>query len=49
VLEYAKGKKANNGVGEEYVYCNTNYLLLGMIMEKASGQKLSGLFSSRIS
>ncbi|MFY0644329.1 MAG: beta-lactamase family protein [Bacteroidia bacterium] len=47
-LKFAKGLKAYNEVGEGYRYCNTNYLLLGMIMEAASGKNLSELFDSRI-
>ena len=47
-LEYAKSKDPNNEVGERYYYSNTNYLLLGMIIEEATGQKLSDLFSQHI-
>ena len=34
--------------GEGYTYSNTNYILLGMIAEKASGQSLAALFQERI-
>lgn len=43
-LEYAKSKDAYNEVGAAYRYCNTGYLLLGMIIEEASGQKLTDVF-----
>ena len=34
--------------GAQYMYCNTNYILLGMIIEKATGRTVSEEFSSRI-
>jgi len=33
-LEYAYGKKATNKPGEEYSYSNSNYVLLGLVIEK---------------
>jgi D-alanyl-D-alanine carboxypeptidase len=47
-LEFAKSQDAYNKVGAAYRYCNTNYLLLGMIIEEASGQKLTDVFSGRL-
>ena len=46
ILKYAYGKKATHNVGETYYYSNTNYLLLGMIIEKVSGLILSKAYKS---
>jgi len=48
VLKYTYGKKATNGVGETYYYCNTNYLLLGMIIERASGLSLEDAYRQKV-
>ncbi|MEC7755037.1 MAG: serine hydrolase domain-containing protein [Bacteroidota bacterium] len=48
VLAYAFGKKATNAIGETYYYSNTNYLLLGMIIEKASGLSLQEAYEQKI-
>jgi D-alanyl-D-alanine carboxypeptidase len=34
--------------GVEYDYCNTNYLLLGLIAEKIEGQPLASIFQNRL-
>jgi D-alanyl-D-alanine carboxypeptidase len=34
--------------GEEYDYCNTNYVLLGLIAEKLEGAKLAQIFQDRL-
>jgi len=34
--------------GARYMYCNTNYILLGMIIEKATGRTVSEEFDARI-
>jgi D-alanyl-D-alanine carboxypeptidase len=34
--------------GKEYDYCNTNYVLLGLIAEKIAGEPLAGLFQNRL-
>jgi carboxyl-terminal processing protease len=34
--------------GQEYMYCNTNYVLLGMIIEKVTGRKVGGEITRRI-
>ncbi len=47
-LTYVYGKKATNGVGESFSYSNTNYLLLGMILEKVSGQSLEQVYQKEI-
>lgn len=48
VLKYAYKKKATNGVGESYYYSNTNFLLLGMVIEKASGLSLEDVYKKKI-
>lgn len=40
ILSYVYGKNASFTVGQRYGYSNTNYVLLGMIIEKASGKSL---------
>lgn len=44
VLKYCYGKKATHAPGETYAYSNTNYLVLGMIAEAASGESLEELY-----
>ena len=34
--------------GKEYDYCNTNYVLRGLIAEKIAGEPLAGLFQNRL-
>jgi CubicO group peptidase (beta-lactamase class C family) len=34
--------------GEQYMYCNTNYILLGLIIEKVTGRTVSEEFEARI-
>ena len=34
--------------GAEYDYCNTNYLLLGIVAEKIEGQPLASIFQNRL-
>jgi len=34
--------------GQEYMYCNTNYVLLGMIIERVTGRTASGEVTRRI-
>ena len=48
VLKYVYGKKPTNGVGETYYYSNTNYLLLSLILEKASGLRLEEVYKEKI-
>lgn len=45
VLAYCYGKKAQHEPGETYAYSNTNFLVLGMIAEAASGEKLEDLYN----
>lgn len=48
ILSYAYGKSATNTVGESYFYSNTNFLLLGMIIENASGVSLEEAYQQKI-
>lgn len=41
ILKYVYGKKALFPPGSSFEYSNTNYILLGMIVEQASGESLS--------
>jgi D-alanyl-D-alanine carboxypeptidase len=48
VLGYVYGKKAEFELDKYYGYSNTNYLLLGMILEQVSGQTLKEVYEQRI-
>jgi CubicO group peptidase (beta-lactamase class C family) len=48
VLEFAYGYEALFAPGEGYEYTNTNYILLELIVETATGQQLHELFRERI-
>jgi len=48
VLAYAEGLDAYFPAGTEYEYSNTNYLLLGLILEEVTGENLSNIYKSRI-
>ena len=48
VLTYVYGKKANFSVGETYGYCNTNYLLLAIILENASGLSFEEIYEQEV-
>ena len=48
ILEYIYGKKAVFDVDKTYEYSNTNYLLLGLILEKASGLSLKEVYENKI-
>jgi D-alanyl-D-alanine carboxypeptidase len=48
LLKFIYGKKADFGVDEDYSYSNTNYLLLGMILEDISGKKLRDVYNDVI-
>lgn len=48
ILKYIYGKNAVSSVGSGYAYSNTNYLLLGMIIEKATGIPLKEAYSNYI-
>lgn len=48
ILAYTYGLKANFEVGERYNYSNANYVLLGMVIEKAMGKKLKAAYQEKI-
>ena len=48
ILAFTYGKKPTNGVGETYYYSNTNYVLLGMILEQVSGESLAEVYQEKI-
>ncbi len=48
ILEYVYGKPARFAVGTSYEYSNTNYVLLGMILEKVAGKSLKEVYQSQI-
>ena len=48
ILEYVFDKKADFKLDERYGYSNTNYVLLGMILEKVSGQSLEEVYQVRL-
>ncbi len=47
-LEYAQGKPANNAPGAAYYYSNTNFVLLGLVVEAASGLTLPEALQSKL-
>lgn len=48
ILRYTYSLSATNEIGEVYSYSNTNYLLLGMIIEAASGLTLAEAYQQYI-
>jgi D-alanyl-D-alanine carboxypeptidase len=48
IMKFAKGRKATNAPGESYYYSNSNYVLLAMIIEKASGLTLSEAYQKYV-
>ena len=48
VIKYVYGKKADFEVGKEYEYSNTNFLLLSMILEKASGLSFKEVYEQEV-
>ena len=48
ILAYTYGKSPTNKVGETYYYSNTNFLILGMILEAATGLSLSDVYKEMI-
>lgn len=47
-LEYSLNNKLNFSPGSKYNYCNTGYLILGLILEKITGQSYQKNISERI-
>ncbi len=48
LLEYAYNKPATFKCGEDVEYSNTNYVLLGMIIEKITGEPFYQAFKTKI-
>lgn len=48
VLTYIYGKKAYCKVGEQYIYCNTNFLLLSIILENATGLAFNRIYEQEV-
>ena len=48
VLKYIYGASPTNGVGEAYSYSNTNFLLLSMILERASGLSFEEVYQQEV-
>ncbi|MBX6316085.1 MAG: beta-lactamase family protein [Isosphaeraceae bacterium] len=48
ILKLVSGRPLDFPAGEKWLYNNTGYYLLGLIVEKASGQRLAGFLAERI-
>lgn len=48
LLDYARGQDPYFAPGENVLYSNTNYILLGMIIEKVTGRPFYDFFTDRI-
>jgi carboxyl-terminal processing protease len=48
VVKLAVSHKRLFSPGEQYMYCNTNYILLGMIIEKVTGESAAHEITTRI-
>jgi D-alanyl-D-alanine carboxypeptidase len=48
LLAIAFKRPPNFAPGEDYEYCNTNYVLLGLIVEKLAGAPLAKIFQDRL-
>ena len=48
LLDYAKTLPLDGAPGEVWVYSNTNYVLLGMVIEQVLGQPIADVFSERL-
>ncbi|MEL6193740.1 MAG: serine hydrolase [Bacteroidota bacterium] len=48
MLDYTRGRKAETTIGGEYSYSNTNYLLLGMLLEEVLGKPLAQIYEERL-
>ncbi|MEQ9297901.1 MAG: serine hydrolase domain-containing protein [Cyclobacteriaceae bacterium] len=47
-LKFAYGKSPDHAPGETYAYSNTNFVLLGLLVEKVSGQSLAKYLTENI-
>ena len=48
VLGYMMGKPATHAAGETYYYSNGNYVLLAILAERATGEKMADLYDRLI-
>lgn len=48
LLAIAFKRPPNAAAGKEYDYCNTNYVLLGLVVEKLEGAPLAKIFEERL-
>lgn len=48
IVKYATEKGLQFKPGEKFSYCNTGYVFLGLIIEKASGKDLANFFKSNL-
>jgi D-alanyl-D-alanine carboxypeptidase len=48
ILKYVYGKEASFPVGQKYSYSNTNFLLLGMIIENATNMTLKDAYDEHL-
>ncbi|WP_198425578.1 MULTISPECIES: serine hydrolase domain-containing protein [Microbacterium] len=48
LLDYAKTLPLDGAPGETWVYSNTNYVLLGMVIEQVLGQPIADVFADRL-
>lgn len=48
ILEYIYGEAAENAPGERYSYTNTNFALLSLVLEGASGKELETIYQEEI-
>ena len=48
ILAIAFKHPPNFAPGAEFEYCNTNYILLGLVAEKIEGQPLASIFQRRL-
>jgi len=48
LVEVAVAQPDRNPPGESYRYCNTDYVLLGLIVEKATGTRVDALLHQRV-
>ncbi|MDW4573664.1 serine hydrolase domain-containing protein [Microbacterium sp. M3] len=48
LLDYAKALPVDGAPGEKWVYSNTNYLLLGLVIEQVTAQPMEDVFAARL-
>jgi D-alanyl-D-alanine carboxypeptidase len=48
LIDMVRGKPADFAPGTAWEYCNTNYVLLGMVIEKVTGKPAAAVYQERI-